>query len=173
MILAIDPGLNGNCAVARLTHDGKGRVELLTVECLPKPKAKYTHGQRLSHFYGLLESTQDVGLVLVEGPSYASKTFKGVHALGHLRGLVHLLSAKVWECECIEVPPRALKKYATGNGNAPKDKMLKAAKLQGYAGTDENEADAWLLACYAMFSPTMPDGTTPGPLHLEVNKTLL
>lgn len=173
MILSIDPGLNDNCAVAHLTHDGNGRVDLLTVECLPKPKAKWTHGQRLSHFYGLLESIQDVSLVLVEGPSYASKTFKGVHALGHLRGLVHLLSARVWECPCIEVPPACLKKFATGNGNAPKDRMVKAAKLHGYTGGNENEADVWMLACYAMFSPTMPDGTSPGPLHLEVPKILL
>lgn len=173
MILAIDPGLNGNCAVARLTHDGKGRVELLTVECLPKPKAKYTHGQRLDHFFRLLAAIPDVSLVLVEGPAFAAKNFTGIHTLAHLRGLVHLLSAHTWECHCIEVPPSALKKHATGNGNAPKDRMLKAAKLQGYAGTDENEADAWMLACYAMFSPTMPDGTSPGPLHLEVNKNLL
>lgn len=173
MILAIDPGLNGNCAVARLTHDGKGRVELLTVECLPKPKAKYTHGQRLGHFFRLLHEIPDVSLVLMEGPAFAVKNFTGIHTLAHLRGLVYLLSANVWKCECIEVPPRALKKYATGNGNAGKDMMLKAAQDNGYAGKNDNEADAWLLACYAMFSPTMPDGTTPGPLHLEVNKTLL
>ena len=40
-----------------------------------------------------------------------------------------------------------LKKYATGKGNAKKPDMLAAARTKlGYAGSDDNEADAlWLL----------------------------
>lgn len=46
------------------------------------------------------------------------------------------------------VPPAALKKYATGRGNANKTEMVVAARdCLGYDGTDDNEADAlWLRA---------------------------
>ena len=39
-----------------------------------------------------------------------------------------------------------VKKFATGKGNANKDKMVEAARLKlGYLGTDDNEADAlWI-----------------------------
>lgn len=50
------------------------------------------------------------------------------------------------------VPVGAIKRYATGRGNADKPAMLAAAQAKlGYAGTDDNEADAlWLLA-YARY----------------------
>jgi len=41
-----------------------------------------------------------------------------------------------------------IKKFATGNGNASKELMIKVAQEKlGYTGTDNNEADAlWILA---------------------------
>jgi|688.fasta_scaffold286682_1 Holliday junction resolvasome RuvABC endonuclease subunit len=39
-----------------------------------------------------------------------------------------------------------VKKFATGKGNANKDKMIEAARLKyGYEGNDDNEADAILI----------------------------
>lgn len=44
------------------------------------------------------------------------------------------------------VSAKEVKKFATGNGNASKDKMVVAARLQyGYEGMDDNEADAILI----------------------------
>lgn len=47
------------------------------------------------------------------------------------------------EIEYIEFSSSEVKKFATGNGNANKEKMVEAAKkLWGYEGKDDNEADA-------------------------------
>lgn len=44
------------------------------------------------------------------------------------------------------VPPRKIKKHATGNGNASKDMMLESAKAKWPACEYDDEADAlWLL----------------------------
>ena len=45
---------------------------------------------------------------------------------------------------------KEIKKYATGNGNASKEKMIQAASEKlGYCGNDDNEADAlWLLELF-------------------------
>ena len=44
------------------------------------------------------------------------------------------------------VPPSVLKKWATGSGNAKKAEMIAAAiRRFGFEGSNENEADAWLL----------------------------
>lgn len=61
----------------------------------------------------------------------------------------HLMS--VCADRCIEhqsVHSRELKKFATGKGNAPKEEMLRLARLRwGPHVSDDNEADAlWLLA---------------------------
>lgn len=48
------------------------------------------------------------------------------------------------------VPVGTIKKFATGKGNAPKDKMIAAANDAGWDGTDDNEADAYWLLRYAM-----------------------
>ena len=42
-----------------------------------------------------------------------------------------------------------IKKHATGNGNAPKGSMIKAARDMGWNPKDDNEADALWLADYA------------------------
>jgi hypothetical protein len=48
---------------------------------------------------------------------------------------------------CEGVSPKEIKKFATGNGNASKDKMLAAATARwGQFTEDDNEADArWIL----------------------------
>ena len=176
MILAIDPGSSKSVdkfAVCQLIHDGTGRVVDISVRRLKRHKAEMSIGERLLHYYNLLTTAQDVTLVVVEGPSYGNTAQYGVHDLAQIRGMVHFAAAFHWQCPCIQVPPKTLVKYATGNGNAKKDRVIVAAQQQGYTGKNDNEADAWMLACYAMFSPTMPDGTSPGPLHLEVPKILL
>lgn len=178
MILAIDPGTNNNFAVCSLCPDGIDRVHSISVKRLKAPKATYSIGKRLLHFYNQLKGYTSVSLVLVEGAAYSKSSRVGFDSLAQIRGLVHLAAADIWQCPCIEVPPSTLTKHATGKGRWPnskvsKQKMVLAAQQQGYAGANDNEADAWLLACYAMFSPTMPDGTSPGPLHLQVKNKLL
>ena len=71
---------------------------------------------------------------------------------GCVRFLLHRLGIPV-----VDVPPATLKKYATGRGNAPKDEMIAAAiRRFGFAGCDNNEADAYLLWCLAHHAAGAP-----------------
>lgn len=48
------------------------------------------------------------------------------------------------------VPVGAIKKAATGKGNASKEQMIEAAKLAGFNPVDDNEADAIHILRYVM-----------------------
>lgn len=84
-------------------------------------------------------------LVVMEGYSYASAN--QAHQVGELGGVIRLALHEAG-VPFVVVAPAALKKYATGKGNANKAAMLQAAwQRLGYEGTDDNEADAlWLRA---------------------------
>lgn len=88
-----------------------------------------------------------VDLVVIEGYSYASPN--QAHQIGELGGCVRFL---LWRLGVpyVDVQPSTLKKFATGKGNANKDAMIAAAiRRFGFAGSDNNEADAFLLWCMA------------------------
>lgn len=46
------------------------------------------------------------------------------------------------------VPVKTIKKYITGNGNANKEMMMNAVKVEGYDIEDDNEADAIAMLLY-------------------------
>jgi Holliday junction resolvasome RuvABC endonuclease subunit len=83
-------------------------------------------------------------VVAVEGYSFGSKG-RAVFDIAELGGVVR------WELRrsdvpWVAVPPSSLKRYATGRGNATKDAMIaEAVRRFGFPGSDNNEADAWLL----------------------------
>lgn len=86
-------------------------------------------------------------LVVIEGYSMGTARQQShAHALGELGGVVRLALFE----EAIpfaDVAPAALKKYATGKGNANKGQVLEAASKRSgldFAG-DDNRADAWWL----------------------------
>lgn len=84
-------------------------------------------------------------LVVLEGYSYGSK--HQAHQLGELGGQVRggLYEASI---PFVVIPPSTNKLYATGNGGAGKPAVTaEAIRRLGYAGHDDNEADAlWLRA---------------------------
>lgn len=98
----------------------------------------------------LLDLVQDsqgkriIDLVVLEGYSFGSSA-AGVRAIGELGGLIRWA---LWKKRIpyAEVPPKSLKLYATGKGNAGKPEMLVAAmKRLGFEGHDDNQVDAvWL-----------------------------
>ena len=49
----------------------------------------------------------------------------------------------------VDVSVATIKKFAAGNGHAPKDEMVAAARKLGYRGKNDNEADAYCLLKYA------------------------
>lgn len=65
----------------------------------------------------------------------------------------HVLSfAASRKIETMPVHTATLKKFATGNGRAGKEDMIKRAQTLGYLPQDDNEADAIMLWQYAMES---------------------
>lgn len=86
-----------------------------------------------------------VDLVVLEG--YAMGTTRQSHsyAIGELGGVIRLMLHEL-KVPWLAIPPARLKKWATGKGNAQKDVMLAAAiRNFGYGGSNNNEADAYLL----------------------------
>jgi Holliday junction resolvasome RuvABC endonuclease subunit len=87
----------------------------------------------------------DVELTVIEALAFDAHDTNRLQA--QLAGIVR---AKLFDLGTpfLCVPPGTLKKYATGNGHAGKTEMVQAAeKRLGYAGHDDNEADAlWLRA---------------------------
>ena len=62
----------------------------------------------------------------------------------------------------VEVPPSSLKRFATGSGNADKERMVRAAQQQGATPRNDDEADAFhlrrmALAAYGLISGQLED----------------
>ena len=68
--------------------------------------------------------------------------------LGGVRGVLAVFLADIAESLPYVIPPSSLKKFATGNGNASKEKMILAARRQ-WGIVSEDEADAAWLAEFA------------------------
>lgn len=98
-------------------------------------------------------------IIMLEGYAFARPN--QAHQIGEWGGVLRLLlheSGVPW----VEVPPKKLKKFATGSGNAEKGHMLSAAiQRLGYTGHSNDEADAlWLremaLQHYGCSPVTLP-----------------
>lgn len=104
---------------------------------------------------------------VIEGYAFNSKQATHAFAKGELGGVFrwHLWSDGK---HYAEVPPAVLKMFTLGKGGGEatgKDAMLAAAiRKFGFAGIDNNEADAWMLRCMglARYSPLdMGDAWAP------------
>ena len=103
--------------------------------------------ERLAHLRStILSLVGPLDLVVIEGYSYGSRSSQA-HALGELGGVIRL-ALHEGGIRYVIVPPKSVKKYATGKGNAGKEEMLtEAVRRLGYAGHSNDEADAlWLRA---------------------------
>ena len=123
---------------ARTSPSGSGR-EVGTIK--PKGTGVRRLQDALSRVLHVARGSQ---LVLIEG--YAFGRANRAHHLGELGGVIRLglhQSRVRW----IEVPPKCVKKLATGNGNASKNAVLaEAVRRLGYEGSSLDESDAlWLL----------------------------
>lgn len=100
----------------------------------------------LGHVRDVAHEYADGHLVVVEGPAYGAKG----SAVHQIAGLWWLITHHLWlgGIDFAVVPPAALKRYATGKGNAGKDEVLLATarRFPDFDG-DNNAADAlWLAA---------------------------
>jgi Holliday junction resolvasome RuvABC endonuclease subunit len=91
--------------------------------------------------------TWNVDVVIYETP-----LVRGQDATRILWGIAALLEAAVTRAQLpiLDVAVPTIKKFATGHGFSPKQKMLAAAKKFGYTGANEHEADAVCLLNYAI-----------------------
>lgn len=107
-------------------------------------------------------------VVVLEGYSFGSHQAHS-HALGELGGVVRVALHEAG-IPFAEVAPAALKKFATGKGNATKDQVLAAAiRRFGFEGDNNNAADAHILRAMGL-AHYFHDFDTYGQLpqdHLE------
>ena len=108
-------------------------------------------------------------LVVIEGYAYARPNQQA--AIGELGGVIRLALHK-WGGDWIVVPPTSLKKFVTGKGNAPKDRVMMDAYKRfeiDVPTTDECEA-----LCLALMGATGSFDYVPNlPVaHLEALKKI-
>lgn len=107
-------------------------------------------------------------LVALEGYSFSSQHSQA-HALGELGGAIRLILHHL-KIPYLEVAPKTLKLWATGSGNADKDRMVTAARdLLNYRGHSNDEADALLL--HALVADAMGLGYAT-PDHARTDEAL-
>jgi crossover junction endodeoxyribonuclease RuvC len=85
-------------------------------------------------------------IILIEGYSYGSKG-KAILDIAEFGGLLRHGLLTEFDCPIIEVPPTALKKWATGKGNANKTQVVSAiVRRYGCDYDSDDEYDAFALA---------------------------
>ncbi|GKU81226.1 crossover junction endodeoxyribonuclease RuvC [Niallia sp. NCCP-28] len=112
----------------------------------------------------VMRHIQPDDVIVIEGFGYS--TTQGIQLGGIGWGIrMALLRRKI---NYIEVAPNALKKFATGKGNATKDEMIQPLMdLWGYSNTSDNIRDAFVMAHIARSYHFLKDAS-----ELEMNMLL-
>jgi crossover junction endodeoxyribonuclease RuvC len=115
----------------------------------------------------VFEHAAETGRAVVVMEGYAFARPNQAHQLGELGGVV---KTELWKggIEAVSVPPKLLKKFATNSGNAAKDEMLAAAiRRFDFGGSENNEADAYLLRVMGMLHYDLLTGRWPAAYMRE------
>lgn len=135
-----------------------------------KPPAKMRGHDRLAFISAaVVDRLLGVDLVLVEGPSFGSQG----SSYHQLAGLWWLITHALWNhgSRVAIVPPSALKKYATGKGNAGKDVVMReVARRFAWFNGDNNAADAAVLAEMGAAWLGAPTVTVPATHRVALDK---
>jgi Holliday junction resolvasome RuvABC endonuclease subunit len=127
-------------AIGVARSDGPGVVTYQ----IPSPATELDRVRRLKYLGTQVDRIcRGADVVIIEGHSFNSKNTHA-HSLGELHGVVKVTLYQRG-ITYIAIPPKSLKKYATNDGNAGKDKMLAAAIRAGFEGDNNNAADAYWL----------------------------
>jgi len=137
-VLAVDPATRTGFALS-----SRGGLVVGTLDLGARELESV--GQRFRFFSRWLEELIDEHEidVLIFERAYGFR--KGSEFLAGLAAVCHSHDDKV---AVIEANVSALKKWATGKGNADKAMMIEAARDHGFDTDDDNEADAYLLLRY-------------------------
>jgi len=99
----------------------------------------------------VLKETSNADLVVIEDYAF-SRAASHAHELGELGGVVKV-ALREEGIAVVLVGPSALKKWATGKGNATKPDMRMARlKRTGVDERDDNKNDAWWLRQLALYA---------------------
>jgi crossover junction endodeoxyribonuclease RuvC len=96
-----------------------------------------------------------VDLVVIEGPSYASSIGQA-HSMGGL-WWCYVVALAEFEIPVLVIPPTVLKKFATGAGNAGKDRVVSAVSVRtGREFSSNDIVDALVLYSIGRFMLGLP-----------------
>lgn len=162
---------------AALPGDRLGRsVELRRVRSKGKASASWDErGDRLGELVvGIIDAVPSQALVLMEAPAYGAKG-SGAFDRAGLWWAIHTELRYGNGCRVVPVTPPQRAKYATGAGNADKDRVL-AAVIRRYPAVEvsgNDEADALAMAALGARLVGHPiDGDMPAA-HLDALTKLL
>jgi crossover junction endodeoxyribonuclease RuvC len=169
LYLGIDPSL-ASTGIALITPKIKASTELKTQPNQEKVMRLHSLKTQFVEFMLRYAPEKQVTLCCIEGASYNS--FGRHDDLGMVRGILSL-TALDYCLQIVTVPPRSLKKYATGRGEASKEEMVKKAIAIGWSIQEQHDdaADAALLAELA-FGITNQHSLNLTRAQLEVLKSL-
>ena len=143
-VIGLDPSTFTGWVVLDYTDAGVERVAYGEWN-FPKKKGIQRVKAMADALYSVLDKFEP-DIAMIEGYGYAN-----AHTLATLVeiGAVLRYTLHLYRIKYAEIPPKSLKKFVTGNGNANKDLMMEHVKDKwGFQGTD-NEADAYGLAMFA------------------------
>jgi crossover junction endodeoxyribonuclease RuvC len=151
-ILGIDPSLSATgLAVAQ---NGKWvKLEVLSNKLRGDERMEYI----LQSIARYVEKMGNNDLVVMEGPSYNSRG-RATHELAGMWWLIRHMLWRYSHLKVVIVAPTLRAKYATGKGNANKEAVLAAVKMD-YPDTeikDHNMADAMIFAAMGSRSIGIP-----------------
>jgi crossover junction endodeoxyribonuclease RuvC len=148
-----------------LSLTGTGLANSLGWSATLKPPAKLRDVARIEWIRNaiVLDHLTGVDLVVIEGPSYGSarQAQSGHHERA---GLWWVVVRSLWRrgVSYAVVSPKGRAKYATGNGNAGKDDVIREVtrRFDWFEG-DNNQADALVLAAMGADHLGVPMVTMP------------
>ena len=160
-VVGLDPSLTG---LGLATPDG---LSTITSKPAGDPIAARAH-RIVTMADTVARSIPDDSLVVIEGPAYSRQLGAGHHLSA---GLWWVLAVELTHRghTLVEVAPTALKKFATGKGNATKpDIRMALYQRAGLDVRDDNEADAYFLRQVGLHLVGDPDALPLPKAHLAV-----
>lgn len=115
-----------------------------------RPKKDESKGMRVVRFHSKVsEMISEHGINIIYFEMAAGRHANSIAVESEMIGVLKLLCEKMG-VEYKSITSSAIKKHATGKGNAGKDLMVQAAKDKlGFTGEDDNEADAMWIYDFA------------------------
>lgn len=128
--------------------DADGGIHSISVHAGAEDKPRRLHQLATALTLDLRRHPPLPDLIIVEG--YAPSPFPwSMIRLGELGGVVRL---RLFEMDIpfVEIPPKSVKLFATGNGNAGKPAMIAAAEALDALVRNDDEADAFHLRRFGL-----------------------